>query len=427
MRARQALELARTRERAELARSLAGIADHRHELDEQRAAVAAEHAGALVPDLLTLTAGRDFARFEDELCARIGALTFTLANLPGEVHASPGDVFDALVTAAADTVREALGRQDGEPDAWRAPWTLLTALARTAVEPFEQRAQDAIGKLRRHRGAGVLPAQPPAAEPTGPAQWTRDAYGSRFAVVAPFSAPDGTERWYLWDVDTCFGEPFTVHSGYFAGPREALAEWTAAVGPEAAGDGELTPVDHPDLLSDLLPAELGIMRLGGEDAAQFAEYHRAKRLAEELLARRPGSGSAADGPAQPPTVLDPAECTERFTARLAERTGRPLPPSQVEAAEVLVHDWLRNGIAELQATCSPHRVALFADMTRDFYDAAFAQRMLGLLPDWISWLAGYLGLPDALAERCQPYAAGGRHPCHEHDGRGLNVLLRVAE
>jgi hypothetical protein len=48
---------------------------------------------------------------------------------------------------------------------------------------------------------------------TGNVRWAQDRYGSRFAVIAPFTA-----GWYLWDVDACTFRAFTVHSGYYDSP-----------------------------------------------------------------------------------------------------------------------------------------------------------------------------------------------------------------
>jgi hypothetical protein len=64
-------------------------------------------------------------------------------------------------------------------------------------------AAEAIEDLRGGPGGHLLPKTPDGPTLAGPARWTRDAYGSRFGITAPSANPDGRQRWYLWDVDTC--------------------------------------------------------------------------------------------------------------------------------------------------------------------------------------------------------------------------------
>src|SRR5262249_53022394 len=97
---------------------------------------------------------------------------------------------------------------------------------------------------------------------------------SRFGVAVPLRTAGGRDRWYLWDIDACGHDVFTVHSRYHASADEALADWQAGVGLPAAEGTVFAPVDAPWLLSELLPREQGMMRPGGENAEQYAEYHR---------------------------------------------------------------------------------------------------------------------------------------------------------
>jgi len=60
---------------------------------------------------------------------------------------------------------------------------------------------------------------------TGPVLWTRDRYGSRFAVTAPSTTTGQPMRWYLWDIDACGHETFTVHSGFYPTSDAALHDW----------------------------------------------------------------------------------------------------------------------------------------------------------------------------------------------------------
>lgn len=174
--------------------------------------------------------------------------------------------------------------------------------------PLCEVATNAIGDLRGAAGGHQLPKTPDGPRVTGRVLWTRDAYGSRFGVTAAFTTPDGTDRWYLWDIDACGHQAFTVHSGYYAGPAQGLTAWRAGVGELAAADATFATVDDP-LLADLMPVEEGMLGPGGESVGQFAEYHRSKRLGEAVVeAVSPGRSAA-------PTDLDKTTAAVRFTIR----------------------------------------------------------------------------------------------------------------
>jgi hypothetical protein len=130
---------------------------------------------------------------------------------------------------------------------------------------------------------------------TGPALWAHDVYGSRWAVVAPFTSADGRGRWYLWDVDTCGYEVVTVHSGLHLSAESAVAAWRESVGHAAAGAAALTAVDDAETLGDLLSGEVERIRIGGEDEEQYTEFLRSRRLvktAREAVRRVRGRASA---------------------------------------------------------------------------------------------------------------------------------------
>lgn len=131
------------------------------------------------------------------------------------------------------------------------------------------------------------------------------------------------------------------------------------------------------MLAEVLPADEGLMRMGGESAAQFAEYHRSRRLADtvrEALA-------PLDVDDRPNKVA--AEAAEEFLTWLeARKTGRPRPDELTEAAEELADSWsFGNPISRLFFTCSPHRVALSIAHLRSYYQDEFAEQLIALLPD----------------------------------------------
>jgi hypothetical protein len=434
--ARQEQQAARPEEPddlSDLIEALNGMGSQRRQLDARRMKIAAERADGLLPELLALAAGPGEADFEDALCDRLGTLMYELAKAGSvEEYVNPNQVFEAVLTASADRVGHALSSLgtstgtdiDAEPDGWRPAWLLLSTLAGIASDPHDVRARDLVAALRKRLGGDLLPelAAPSVA---GPALWTCDGYGSRFAIIVPFDTVEGSQRWYLWDIDACGYGHFTVYSGYFPDADDALAAWEDGVGPVASAECALAPVDDAGLALRLLPTDLGMLEPGGESAEQFAEYHRCRRLADTL---REYLGRPAYAP-EPP-MPDPAEYARQFTEWRAQRHGDDTqPPSEPDdVVAELAHNWCDEEVREIRAgTCSPHRVAYFASHIRDSYDEDFANQLMALLPDWVAWWTESLGLPADLAARCQPYAHGAPHPALDSDGSGLNLLARIEE
>lgn len=403
----------------DLAQAFSGFADVRAQLDARRASLAAAAAESLVGELVELAPQRPGCELEDELCVRLGRRLHEAEEGPLDDHVGPNQLAEATVTAAAAAVRAAL--DEATPDGWRAPWRVLTAVARIVHFSLSGTATDAIKQLRGLPGGRVLPKTPDDPTVIDQVLWARDAYGSRFGVTAGFSTPDGPDRWYLWDIDACGHDVFTVHSAYYPDREQAVAAWRAGVGRVAAGGSAFTPVDDAGLLVELLPAEEGFMRMGGESAAQFAEYHRSRRLAEAALE------SVGPRPAARRADLDAATAAVEFTAWLpAYRAGQPLPDGLDELVTELANSW-GFGTAALYATCSPHRVALAVSHLRDYYQDDFAAELVALLPDWISWLAERNGALPHLVERCRPYALGEPHAGLGSADAEPDYLARVIE
>ena len=198
------------------------LSEYRRRLGEHRAALAMDSARPMVDALITAAPGWSDDELEDDLCVRFGA-AMTRYVLPAPLSES-----------ARDLVAEHLD-------------------------------DDATQRVTRERAV------------TGPALWTRDGYGSRWVVVAPLASADGSGRWYLWDVHACGYELVTVHSGFYPSAEAALAEWQQAVGPSAAG-ATVTAADDTETLDALLTGEWEVIRSGGEDQAQYAEFLRSRRL-----------------------------------------------------------------------------------------------------------------------------------------------------
>jgi hypothetical protein len=387
--------------------------------------MAAAAAEPLVTELVASASAQPDYDLEDALCARLGVQLAQLDDGPIDDHVGPNPFAEAVIAAAATAVAATISEAAGGSDDWQSPWRLLTILANIVPFPLSELAADAIKSLRGRPGGHRLPEIVTGPTVTRPILWVRDSYGSRFGVTAAFATTDGPDRWYLWDIDACGHDVFTVHSGYCPTSEQALAQWREGVGEVAAGAAAFAPVDDVELLEEILPREQGMMRPGGENVAQFAEYHRSKRLAEAVMAAVEASGRS---PAARQAGLDAATAATRFLAWLrAQRSEQPLPVDLDDIVTELASSWQIAGPAALYSACSPHRVALAVDHIRGYYQDDFVADLVPLLPDWTQWLAELNNTPPELAERCRPYAHGEPHPSISRDYNNPQYLARVTE
>jgi hypothetical protein len=376
----------------------------------------------MIAELVGLAATRSDSDLEDELCVRIGRTLTELDDAPIDDHVGPNTFADAVIDAAVKAVGTALA---WEVDGWTHAWRVLTAVTGILNFPLSERAVESIDDLRAQPGGDLLPETLTGPTITGPVLWTRDAYGSRFGVAAPFRTADGPDRWYLWDIDACGHDAFTVHSRYHATPAEALADWQAGVGAPAADGTVFAPVDDPGLVDDLMPREQGMMRPGGENVEQFAEYHRSKRLAEAVLG---AIESAHPHRTSAPADLDRTTAATLFAAWLRERRPDQARPADLEELVTeLADSWHVGDSGHLYHTCSPHRVALAVEHIRGYYQDDFTADLIALLPDWTAWLADRNATPAHLADRCRPYAHGESDKAVSADDGRPDYLARTTE
>jgi hypothetical protein len=381
---------------------------YRDQVDELRASRAAAMATDLVEGLVAVVTDQRDLIVEDALCGRLGVLLGEAVLAPIDERVGPRHLAEALVRAAEAAVDAATGDAS---DAWR----VLVAVAEILPYPDSEAAVDAIAR--------VLPATPPGPVVTGPVLWTRDRYGSRFAVAAPITTAGQPVRWYLWDIDVCGHQALTVHSGFYATPDAALADWQAGVGQIAAAGTVFAEVDDPWLLAELLFVEDGLFRVGGESVEQFAEYYRGRRLGEVVkqAVRRQGT--------RPAGGLTAAFAAVEFAAWLRARDAdHPELTAEVdELAAELAESWSINDVDAVYGTCSPHRVALCVLHMRNFYLDEFADQLVALLPEWTRWLAARNGTSPELADRCLLYANGQPHTQVGQDDSGPDYLARIIE
>ncbi|NUR63911.1 MAG: hypothetical protein HOV87_35420 [Catenulispora sp.] len=387
------------------------------------------------------------SRLEDELCKRLGhALAEQDAASDARRESGVTEILDAyspdqLLDAVTDVTILAAhkgARTAEEPGHRHGARRLLLALARVAPHPAAEIPIKAVTGLRE--SANSLPDGSIATMPTGTALWARDAYGTRFAITAPFAGADGPDRWYLWDIDVCGTDAFTVSAGYFPDADRAFAAWRAAVGPDAADGSRFEPVSDPHLAARMLPGLPDFFHPGGESEAQYAEFHRCRRLAQEL--RRSdfldGSGSATT-PQEP--EFDKAAWIAEFVAwRSEHRPGQNAVPDDFAADEdvdeplteqalyqELADSWSCSEFPEFAYSCSPHRIALLAARIRDFYADDFARVVLRLVPDLAAWLTTRAGLSPTLSGRTRAYADGVPIPDVDLGHRGESLLAQIQE
>ncbi|MET0521530.1 MAG: hypothetical protein ABW156_06075 [Jiangellaceae bacterium] len=209
------------------ANPLRDVFEYRRRLDEHRTALATESAGPMVDALIAAAPSWSDDDLEDDFCARFGAAMAHYEDGPLEDTVNPDDFVRAVLSVLDERVHEAEDSGSGLAVVQR----LLAVVAGVLPAPLSEPARDLVAE---HLDDDAAQRAVRGRTATGPAQWARDSYGGRWAVVAPFASADGSGRWYMWDVDACGYEVATVHSGFYQSAEAALAEWQQAVGPSAA-------------------------------------------------------------------------------------------------------------------------------------------------------------------------------------------------
>ena len=321
---------------------------------------------------------------------------------------------------------------DGTGD-WRQLWALLSGLALT-VPPSDPQSEtvklaretfpdikdpqatvlaeaDQAAKLLAGRGlaSGIgYPAD--GCRAAGDPLVARDAYGSRFLLVAPFGY-DGEEvdHWYAWDIDACWLLT-VVAAGVFDSAQEALAEWQHAAGPPAAGTAlsPASPEQTARLLAPCLESgPMSDMLQGSEPRELLGEYYRLRRRARTLV--RPADAPATDALAAEDAAAssddDFSPVREAFLDWYQARHDT-VPPDAAEAVDIILNEWgpsLQPGDRSSYA-CSPHRIQMAARLIRDAYILDYANEALRLLPEWTQWCIEQYGLNADLAARSRATA-----------------------
>ncbi|MGP3920389.1 hypothetical protein [Nonomuraea sp. 10N515B] len=328
---------------------------------------------------------------------------------------SMGFHWDQYLASLADLVRDEIqmaARTGGQiDDLWRMLHGLAAMTPPSSGEMLRRDLDLAIREAIKDTTmdlaeAGIAPGWPSEilrATPAGGPLLLADAYGSRYAFLAPFAWGEEDPHWYCWDIDRCTGDR-VVHAAVFASPEEALAEWRAAVGMHAASAStQPAPCDQAtarDLLDPLCRSDLlGALLLGSESQQLIAERYRLRQRARALCE----SFTVAPEP-KPKPKQDLNPIIDDFAAWLRDRDDhRP----EREDIATLADTWSRVCGAGYYA-CSPHRIEHTVILVSDGYIKKYAEAILDLLPQWVEWCIERTGLTGELAERSRQAAANNR-------------------
>lgn len=302
-----------------------------------------------------------------------------------------------LAAAAAARVRDAedLG---GE-------WWLLHGIAGMAPPGLRSVARYHINSLmktvRRHPR---FPAQPSwlgllhLIKLTGQIWLMRNAYGTRFAVIAGYAYPHGKDpSVFLIDIDAC-GLVETVHAGAFDDVTQAAAAWRALVGDTADGV-EPVEVRTGEQLGCLVYCEIGGDMVLGEEPRDLADnWFRLSRSAHDIMHLMRKREWKSSMPESLYHDLDTEPMVTEFTTWYTDRHGTAPDP---EAVEALAEEWLEGKVPETRYLISPHRSRHHLELIDDVWipDDPVTMTVKSLLVDWTRWLGERSGLPADLIDR----------------------------
>ncbi|MGH3288642.1 MAG: hypothetical protein ACRDPD_28835 [Streptosporangiaceae bacterium] len=368
-----------------------------------------------------LTWPADLIDLETQACRIVGDEFYERLN-SAVTGLQPSQWLRALAEETAAALRADIGADAGS---WQQLWALLYGLALTVPpgdaesetgrlarerfpdikDPYETTIAEAglAAKLLADRGLAVGIDNPAdGCRPAGEPLVARDAYGSRFLLVAPFSYGQDRDQqqpdhWYAWDIDWCWID-VVVSAGVFGSAEEALREWRDAVGDVASG-ATLSPSPPGTTARLLAPClqtgSLSDLLQGSEPRELIREYYRLRRRARDLVGAIGAPDAHADAA---PFDTDPV--LEAFLGWYAAQSD-DAPAVAPEDAGTILQEWgPREPLDErLFYACSPHRIEMTARLIRDSYRADYANAALPLLPQWTEWCIERGELTGDLAAR----------------------------
>jgi hypothetical protein len=318
--------------------------------------------------------------------------------------------FEKLTEAATTRIREEVGSQDGS---WRPPWRLLHGLTSIGSPALRSIAQTALDRAEKELQGNAAVRQEPdwlgqlaQITATGEAWEMRDAYGTRIALIAGFSYPDGVDRSvFLFDIDAC-GFVELAHADVFDDVEQAATAWRALVG-DTAENARPERVETAERLLFLVHCDSGDEDTlqGTESRTVLDNWFRAPRRIHDLAAALRKRGMSLPTAQSLYHGLDTDPMVEAFTGWYVQRHGTEPDPV---AAVALAEEWMEGTLPDTWHAVSPHRVEFQLTLINDWIpDDPVTIAAKALLPEWVRWHGEQAGLPEHLVDPGVAVAAGG--------------------
>jgi hypothetical protein len=315
--------------------------------------------------------------------------------------------FEELTEAATARIRE-----EGRDGAWEPPWRLLHGLTSIGSPALQSIAQTAMDRAKKElRGDAAMLQQPDwlrqlaRITATGEVWEMRDAYGTRIALIAGFSYPDGVDRSvFLFDIDAC-GVIEIVHAGVFDDVAQAATAWRALVG-DTADSARPERVETAERLLCLVHCDSGedILR-GTESRTVLDNWFRVRRRIHDLAEALRRRGMPLSAARSLYHDLDTDPMAAAFTGWHVRRRGTEPDP---EAVGALAQEWMEGALPDTWHAVSPHRVEFQLALINDWIpDDPVTIAAKSLLPEWVRWHGEQAGLSEHLVDRGVAVAAGG--------------------
>lgn len=328
--------------------------------------------------------------------------------------------FKELVDAAAARAREEREQPNG---AWPAPLRLLHGMTSIGGHELQAAALTAVSRVKKDlRREFKARPQPPwlgqlsKIRATGQVWKMRDAYGTRFALIAGYSYPGGSDpSVFLFDIDAC-GFVRLAHAGVFDDLHEAATAWRTLVGDPANGV-QPNPVDTADGLYPLVYCHYDDMIMGDEPLNVMENWFRASRRKRDLI-----DALGKRGILWPPAPslfedIDPESMATEFVDWYTQRHGTK---PEWDVVYAIAEEWMEGKLPETWYGASPHRAEFQLTLINDWVpDDPVTMGAKALLPEWVRWLGEQADLPQPLIDRAVAVAAGG--PRTPSDCAGVGV------
>ena len=316
---------------------------------------------------------------------------------------------EELTEAVAARIRTESCSRDGE---WEPLWRLLHGLTSIGSPALQSAARIALGCAKKElRSAAAVRQQPDwlrqlaRVTATGEVWQMRDAYGTRIAVIAGFSYPDGVDRSvFLFDIDAC-GFVEIAHAGVFDDVPQAATAWRAMVG-ETAQSTWPERVETAERLLCLVHCDSGEDTLRGHESQTVLDnWFRARRRIHDLADALRKRGMPLPAARSLYHDLDTDSMAGAFTGWCVRRHGSEPDP---EAVGALAQEWMEGTLPDTWHAASPHRVEFQLALINDWIpNDPITVAAKELLPEWVRWHGEQSGLSEHLVDRAVAVAAGG--------------------